>query len=195
MASTKTSEEFVTPQELAELLSYDPETGGLTWLPRPLRFFRDGEGRYTAARAKKIFDRQFANTPALNTHNPAGYLRGNLFGRSLMSHRAAYALMTGHWPEDQIDHINGVRDDNRWVNLRPVTNRQNQHNSRSAKNSSSRYIGVSSCRKTNRWVAYICPDGRKINLGAYNTEEEAAKVRDEKALELFGEYARLNFER
>lgn len=190
MVETKTKTQ-VTPSELPELLTYCPHTGELFWKPRPLKFFRDGPGRYTAERAKKIFDLQFAGQRALNCPNLKGYLRGNLFGKLMLAHRAAFALMTGRWPV-QVDHINGVRTDNRWVNLREVTNTQNQHNSRSAKGSTSQYLGVSFDGKAQKWAAYICPEGRKVHLGYFEYELEAAKARDAAALKMFGEYARLN---
>jgi len=191
MVGVKT-EETVTPEELRELLRYDPETGLLTWLDRPLKFFHDNGGRYTAKSAQKIFKSLCAGKPALTAPNPAGYLRGNLFGRSLMSHRAAFCLMEGRWPTHQIDHINGFRDDNRWCNLREATNQQNQQNTRSAKGSSSKFVGVAWCKKAKKWTAYICPDGTKVHLGNFTSEEEAALVRDEAAKRMFGHYARLN---
>lgn len=192
MAET-TTEKTVSPEDLKRLLRYEPDTGKLFWLPRPLEFFRDGAGRYTATRAKSIFDTSFANKEALTARNPSGYARGNLFGRNVMAHRAAFCLMRGAWPAHQIDHVNGVRDDNRWVNLREATNQQNQYNSSSAKGSMSRFVGVSLCKRSLRWTAYICPDGTKIHLGNFRTEEEAARARDVAAKDMFGSYARLNF--
>jgi len=188
-----TTEKSVTPELLAKLLRYDPDTGKLYWLPRSLEFFHDSGGRYTPERAKKIFDTTFAYKEALTARNPAGYARGNLFGRNVMAHRAAFCLMTGSWPKQQVDHINGLRDDNRWVNLREANNRQNQQNKASAKGSSSKYVGVAFCKRSLRWSAYICPDGTKIHLGNFRSEELAARARDKAAKEMFGPYARLNF--
>lgn len=188
-----TAEDSVTPEELKELLSYDPEYGTLRWLDRPLKYFNDGLGRYTAERNRRIFQRLFAGKEALTAKNPNGYCRGNLFGKNLQAHRAAFCLMTGRWPTHQIDHINGDRSDNRWKNLREATNKQNQYNQKPAKGSTSDFVGVSLCRKTNRWEAYICPDGTKVSLGRFSTQEEAARARDIAAKKMFGAYARLNF--
>lgn len=188
-----TAECLVTPDQLRDLLDYDPDTGRLTWRDRPIKYFPDGPGRYSAVRNQKVFQSLFAGRPALTARNPGGYLRGNIFGRSVMAHRAAFCLMTGRWPKSQIDHINGDRADNRWVNLREATNRQNQHNQASAKGSSSRFVGVSQCRESGRWAAYICPDGTKVHLGNFLLEEDAARARDAAAKDMFGAYARLNF--
>jgi hypothetical protein len=67
---------------------------------------------------------------------------------------------------EQIDHINGVRDDNRIDNLRAVTHQQNQHNRTKAK-------GYYWHKPSNKWLAYIKRDGKKIHLGTFNNEEEA----------------------
>lgn len=191
MVKLKT-ESLVTPAEVQELLEYDPVSGVFEWQPRPLRFCTAGTGRYTQERNKSVFDANYAGKPALTAHNPNGYLRGNLFGRSLLAHRAAFACMLGRWPVGQVDHINGVRDDNRWLNLREATNQQNQWNSSSAKGSSSRYVGVAWDAKSGKWAAYICPENKKVHLGYFDCELEAAKARDKAAREMFGEYARIN---
>jgi hypothetical protein len=188
-----TAEKTVTPDDLKELLGYNPSTGELWWMDRPLRFFSDTGGRYTAQRSKTIFQSLYAGKPALTAKNPKGYLRGNLFGKGIMAHRAAFCLMTGRWPQNQIDHVNGVRDDNRWCNLREATNRQNQYNQRSAHKSSSRFVGVAWCKRSGRWTAYICPDGTKVPLGNFSSEEDAARMRDVAARQMFGSYAKLNF--
>lgn len=193
MAETKTVQR-VTAEELRELLEYDPLTGQLWWKPRPLKYFEDRGGRYTARRSKRIFDTTYAGTLALNCLNQSGYLRGNLFGRLMLAHRAAYIITTGHplVTSQQIDHVNGVRSDNRWANLRLATNTQNQHNSKSAKGSSSEFVGVAWDRFANKWCAYISPENRKVHLGYFETEIDAAISRDKAAIEMFGEYARLN---
>lgn len=191
MAVFKT-ENRVTPSELQELLSYNPKTGLFVWKPRPLKYCVEGQGRYTRERNKAVFDSNYAGKPALTAYNPSGYRRGNLFGRGLLAHRAAFACMVGRWPVAQVDHINGVRDDNRWVNLREATNQQNQWNSSSAKGSSSQYIGVSWDKKSAKWQAYICPENKMVHLGYFACEIEAAKARDKAARAVFGEYARIN---
>jgi hypothetical protein len=90
-----------------------------------------------------------------------------------------------------VDHINGNGLDNRDENLRLATNSQNQMNSRKRSGTSSRYKGVSLQRK--RWRAQIKLDGKLIYLGMFDTEEQAAMAYDYAAIELFGEFSRINF--
>lgn len=93
---------------------------------------------------------------------------------------------------DVIDHINGDTLDNRRINLRKCTKRENAWNASKRKGAChSIYKGV--CWDRGKWVAYICKDGKQTRLGRFALEEEAARAYDERARELFGEYAALNF--
>ncbi|MHC4426509.1 MAG: AP2 domain-containing protein [Planctomycetota bacterium] len=92
------------------------------------------------------------------------------------------------------DHINHNGLDNRKNNLRNCTLKQNNANSRSAKNASSKYKGVSWNKSRKKFAAYIKKDGKQINLGLFATEIAAAKAYDEAAKKYHGEFAGLNFE-
>ena len=92
----------------------------------------------------------------------------------------------------KVDHINGNTLDNRKENLRVVTNLQNVVNSKKRKNCVSKYKGVT-LRPSGRWGSYIHVNKKPICLGTYDLEEDAAKAYDKKAVELWGEYAKLNF--
>jgi hypothetical protein len=92
-----------------------------------------------------------------------------------------------------IDHINHNCLDNRKANLRFVTVQQNTWNKRKNRgNSSSQYKGVNLAKGRKKWRAQIFCNGRKIHLGYFYDEKEAAKAYDSKAKELFGEYATTN---
>lgn len=93
----------------------------------------------------------------------------------------------------EVDHINGNRLDNRRSNLRLCTRRQNLQNSRKRDNSSSLYKGVYFDKSRNKWQAYIDGPHGRIHLGRFSQETDAARAYDEKAKEVFGEFARLNF--
>lgn len=95
---------------------------------------------------------------------------------TLMAHRAAWMMYTGSalGREEQIDHINGVRSDNRITNLRVVSQTLNAQNRRVAtKGSASRLLGVYWIRHSRKWGACIGVDGRSHHLGCFRTEEEA----------------------
>ena len=90
-----------------------------------------------------------------------------------------------------VDHINGDSLDNRRSNLRIVTNQQNNMNKKHY--SRSGFKGVYFNKLAQKWHAQIALNNKVIYLGLFNDLVEAAKAYDKKALELFGEYARLNF--
>ena len=92
-----------------------------------------------------------------------------------------------------IDHINGDTLDNRKCNLRVVTKQQNSFNARKTrKKTSSKYKGVSWCKRRRKWIAYICKNYKLKNLGYFPDEKIAALAYNEAAKQLFGEYAHLN---
>ena len=91
-------------------------------------------------------------------------------------------------PEGKVvDHVNGNGQDNRRGNLRVCTPLQNSRNRRKHRDGKSRFIGVSPCGK--KWQAFV---GRRY-VGVFEDEVEAAKARDRKAKEMYGEHAWLNF--
>ena len=91
------------------------------------------------------------------------------------------------------DHANRIRHDNRRMNLRYATRSQNMWNKSLQKNNTSGYIGVSWHKRYEKYAAFLEWRGRSINLGRYNTAEDAARVRDKAARRLFGDFAVLNF--
>ena len=103
--------------------------------------------------------------------------------RTVLMHQ----LLTG-WP--LTDHIDGDGLNNRRSNLRAATNRQNVRNSRS-RAGTSQFKGV--FRQSGKWRVGITVDGKKIHLGYFTDEVEAARAYDAAALQLHGEFARLNF--
>jgi len=75
---------------------------------------------------------------------PGGeYLRVKFCGKQVYVHRLAFFLMTGEWPKSHVDHINGIKTDNRWCNLRLATMSQNKANEGIRESNSSGWKGVS----------------------------------------------------
>ncbi len=119
------------------------------------------------------------------THkNNRGYLWTGVFGKTCLVHRLVWLWMTGKHPEGEIDHINGVRTDNRWVNLRDVNSFENSRNQGVRKDCTSGVRGVTWCDRTNHrgrsyWLARISHKGKRYTLGRFNKLEDAIKARRE----------------
>lgn len=93
-----------------------------------------------------------------------------------------------------IDHINGDTLDNRRENLRICSHAENMHNMKKHADNTSGYKGVTWDKRTRKWQAQIQVSGRKVFIGRFSDKVEAAVAYDEKAREIFGIYAKVNFE-
>ena len=122
-----------------------------------------------------------------------GYRRVSHRNRIYMAHRVVWLLQHGDWPEYEIDHINGDKDDNRIENLRDVPAKMNMYNRPKYACNRTGYKGVYLDQRYNKYCATIAKDRNKYWLGTFSCPIEAAKAYDRKARELHGEYASLNF--
>lgn len=116
-----------------------------------------------------------------------GYVETTINNKSIKQHR-----MIMNSPDDlDIDHINGIRNDNRRRNLRMATKSNNNKNRKININNTTGAKGV---RKlpSNNYCSTIQCNGHRITIGTFKTIKEAADAYDKKAVELFGEFARLN---
>jgi hypothetical protein len=104
-----------------------------------------------------------------------GYLQVNILGKPRLVHRIIFLYMTGKLPKEDVDHINGDRLDNRWENLRLVTRKENLRNAGIRTDNTSGYPGVSFDRFSGKWHSYIHNDGKRTNIGYFETVEEAIK--------------------
>ena len=100
-------------------------------------------------------------------------------------------IMNAH-KEQEIDHHNGNGLDNHRINLRFCASGQNNQNQRKTRGTS-KYKGVSWHKNIKQWRVSIQDDYKTINLGYFDNEEDAARAYDQKAKELFGEFANTNF--
>lgn len=148
----------LTVARLRELLRYDADTGRFT----RLKSLKGGA---------KIGD----VAGALESSN--GYWRIGVDGTLYYAHRLAWLHTHGVWPRHFIDHINGVRTDNRLLNLREADDSQNQQAQGLKANNSSGVRGVYWHKQRQRWHAEIMVGQKKRSLGLYDTLEEAAVAR------------------
>ena len=151
-------------------LDYSPETGDFTWKVRPASDF-------ATERAHRIYQVTFEGQPAFTGKAKNGYRCTRLCGVLLYAHRTAFAIMMGAWPEAQVDHIDGDRENNRWCNLRPATQAINSCNSAMRSDNSSGIVGVSFDGRRGRWVAQGRFGGRQFNLGRFASADEAVAAR------------------
>lgn len=173
---------IATPEQLRKLLRYDPDSGLLFWRFRDSSFFRSDA-------SAAAWNGKHANKIAF-TAEMIGYKVGTIFGRRHLAHRVAWAIYHGEWPADQIDHINGVRSDNRLINMRQSTQQENCCNMPRQSNNTSGYKGVRRYRDGVRWQAVINHLGKPLWLGLYATAEDAHAAYCEAAQKYHGEFAR-----
>lgn len=164
------SEQVITQDYLKEHFYYNPDTGDMV-----------------AIKMRQGLSPHHLGSPIRNKDDN-GYYRVSILGRDYRVHRLAFLYMTGSFP-DNVDHINRVRSDNRWCNLRPCTRSQNQWNMTGYGKS-----GIKGVRQAGKrgWQARICKEGKEIHIGYYQDPKEAAEAYNAKATELFGEFASLN---
>ena len=148
------------PENIKELLDYNPETGVLTWKKQRSKI-KAGDAAGCIA--------------------STGYVQISFNYKSYLAHRIIWYLFYNELPSF-IDHINGVRSDNRIVNLRKSSSRENNSNRICHRNGKS--VGVYQVR--NKFRAYIFFK-KRINLGYFKTKEEAENAYFEKRKEIENE--------
>ena len=159
----------LTRGRLMELLEVYPESGHFVW-----KTWRGGTAH--------------AGTLA-GCANSSGYLLIKIDGHYYLNHRLMWLYVHGCWPENDLDHVNLDKLDNRIKNLREATRSQNVSNGRVRCDSESQRRGV---RKIgNRFMARITKQGVREYLGCYGTAEEAHEQYALAAKRLHGEFARM----
>ena len=164
----KIPKEHLSVEDINRLLRYDELSGNIYWKVSP------GKG-------------VLAGSSACKTHT-AGYMRINYKGVQMLSHRVAWVLYYGAWPESFIDHINGNGHDNSIKNLRVATPSQNQMNRAINGNNKSGHKGVH--RKGSKWRSQITFNGNQLIIGVFDTVEEAASAYETASKRYHKEFAR-----
>ena len=147
----------ITQSRLCELLHYAPDTGEFIW---------------KVQRGHKIKPGSVAGSK-----NVLGYIELRVDDKLYLAHRLAFLHVEGYLPEYQVDHKNGHRHDNRWANLRHVTQTCNSQNQMISPRNTSGVPGVSWTTKRYKWQAYMMLHQKKIHLGYYIEPLEAALAR------------------
>lgn len=136
---------------LKEDLRYDKDSGLFYWIkPAPKRTLTKPAGTLTST----------------------GYIIIKYKYTKYFAHRLAWFYMTGEFPEDEIDHIDTDRKNNRWDNLRVATRTQNARNYKTKSNNTSGIKGVSRFR--DKWRARCGENGKEKHIGIFKTLEEAS---------------------
>lgn len=152
---------MITQDELKTDLEYDADKGVFLWRYR-------AQDRFARFAPFMRWNGQYAGKVA-GTIDDKGYVLININRKQYLAHRLIWLYLYGAFPENNIDHINGIRHDNRLVNLRECTQMGNRQNLRIAKvNNSTGYLGVS---KTNYGKFKASID--HIHLGVFDTAEQA----------------------
>ena len=148
-------DEQINQEHLKDLLHYDPETGVFKW--------------------KDTFGWKAKRGTIAGGINGSGYIYIRLKRKKYRAHRLAWLYTYGKFPEDQIDHINRDKTDNRLVNLRAVSGKENSRNQFIPTNNTSGHIGVSWDTEKNRWRVQIA----KVSYGRFKSKGDAvAKAKE-----------------
>lgn len=159
----------LTASELRYWLSYDLESGLFRWV------------RSASNRAPVGF------TPTCT--DSKGYVVIRVNNHMHRAHRLAWLYMTGEWPAEHIDHVNRVKNDNRWANLRLATLSENGANAVFPKGVSG-LKGVIWDKQKERWLARIKVNQKSVHLGYFYDKYAAHEVYKKAAATAFGNYAR-----
>lgn len=147
---------MITQSDLKEIFDYDTETGLFKWKA-------PGPGRRKTSIAGNL--------------HPSGYIILFILGQKYLAHRMAWLYETGNLPEEDIDHINHIRNDNKWANLREATRSENCRNASLSKLNKSGVTGVFFRKLDKRWAASICVRGKQTYLGQFIDFDDAVDAR------------------
>jgi hypothetical protein len=152
----------LTQKRLKEVLRYYPGSGIFRWKTT-------GKGR-----KRKI----------AGCKRPDGYILIRIDGQLHFAHRLAFLYVHGYFPENQIDHIDRNRSNNKIKNLREISQQCNSRNTGNPIDNTSGVKGVCWYEKYNKWMVRICANGKRRHLGYYKNFDDAVMSRYEAEKEL-----------
>ncbi len=160
----------ITPTLVRRLFDYEPHTG-------------------TLRRKTNFGNNRLKSGMVVGCQRRNGYVYVKIQRLAYPVHRLAWVHYYGVWPDRFIDHINGVRDDNRIANLREANDQQNAFNQRRHKRNSCGFKGVVFKARIKKWVANIRINGTQTHLGCFTSPEAAHAAYVAAARAHYGEFA------
>jgi hypothetical protein len=176
------SQDLPSPELLRKLLRYETKTGKLFWRERTPEMFRK-------VGYEKSWNARYANKEAFTSLNSEGYFTGQIYCKTYSAHRVILAMHTGTWSKQDVDHINGIKSDNRISNLRNSTHAQNMYNTGPYANNKSGQKGVYFHERDQRWRAQIRISGKVTYLGSFIEKSQAVAAYQASAIKHHGEFA------
>lgn len=158
----------VDQQYVKECFDYNPLNGVLTWKERPITHFN-------TERSWKTFNSQ-KKGKEISTKGNHGYLQVAINKKIYLAHRICVLWMTGEMPEF-VDHEDHDRTNNKWSNLKTVSQQQNNKNLKMRKTNTSGVTGVRWCNRDNLWTSRIQVNYKNINLGSFSNIFDAVCAR------------------
>ncbi len=149
---------IIDQETLKSILDYDPLTGIFIW--------------------KKSASKAVRNGSIAGTKDADGYIVIRINKKNYLAHRLSFLYMNGAFPSGYSDHIDHVRDNNIFSNLRDVPKSSNDRNCRMNKRNTSGVNGVARRGSSNGWTAYITYEKKRMHIGIYKTLEEASAARE-----------------
>ncbi len=175
-------ERLPTHSEVDAFLRYEPSTGKLFWKYRDASYF-------PSEKAAFVWNAQWAEKEAGGL-DAMGYITIGIFHKGIRAHRLIYFMVHGEWPPNHIDHINGVKSDNRWANLRPASSKGNQRNQKRPITNTSGIKGVIYDTRKGTWYFQMRrDDGSRYTKTGFLTKEAAAEECRRVREMLHGEFA------
>jgi len=166
---------FADDELLSSLFKIDPITGDLFWRERDLSTF-NGKTLTLRQRTWRNWNKRYADKPVGCVDKTNRYIKFRFEKKSYFAHRIIYRMVYGEWPE-QVDHINGIRTDNRKENLRNVSDAENRRNMKRASNNTSGATGIFWHSQAKKWAVQIWKEKVCYNLGLFSSFEEAVAIR------------------
>lgn len=151
---------MITQEILKQYVSYNPDSG-----------------IFTSTGSK--YSNKEPGSPIGTVHKTKGYRYINVKGKTYRACRLAFLYMTGSFPIHQVDHINQIKNDDRWINLRDIEPIKNSWNRPIYKTNKSGYTGVIWQKSCNKWQVLCRSNGKQVYLGLYDDVHEAGKIATE----------------